>query len=161
MNVCAFGIHACHGDLREGQLLIIQREILHRHSRAVGTLYRRHIAGAKQQVGILPVDRQIGSGVQQNMRADIPERQEVVSAGIGNQRLDAILPGINHGSLKQRARVQGRRIRCHIRAGNSLHHKIARQIERLTGEEQGKEEQDGEDRARKHFAILHQGHGGA
>ena len=141
-------------DLGEGQLLVIEGEVLHGEAGAVGELHGAGIARVEEQVRVLPVDGEVAGGAEQHVGAGVAESQKVVGAGIGGQRLDAVLDGIRDRGFEEGAGIGGRRIGGHVRRGDAFGDQIVGHVQRLGAGEQGNREEGPEQTARQHLAIV-------
>jgi hypothetical protein len=118
-----------HRNLREGELKIVDREVLKRQAGRVGTGDGRNITVREIQIGVLQIDCDAVDLIKVDVLVCAVLAEEVVFAAVGGDERYMIRGCVSHAGLEERPRIQARLVGPHVLRGDALGHQIVGEIQ--------------------------------
>ena len=135
------GIHRNNSRLREGQRVIIRREILKDEVCAIRDDHSVHQRVAEVQIGTLKIDGQIAQLIPCDVSSKVLQAAEKISARIDDYSADLTSLGIADATKEKRPRVEAWLIRNDVLAGDPKAYQILRHVQRRLSKSHATESQ--------------------
>ena len=109
--------------------VVVDGEVLERHAGAIGALNRGDVAVGEKQIGVLEIQRQVRSAVDQHVGIRVGLGEKVIGPRIRDHVRNPVRRRVSHPGLEQRARVERRLTRRHVGCGDPAAYQIMGEIE--------------------------------